>query len=56
MELQNKPTERIEENLEPLPKEICPECKKKMLLVRGEYKCYKCGITIEIKNNTQNDK
>lgn len=35
-----------EEDYEPIPKEICPECKDLMLERENRFICLKCGIEI----------
>lgn len=35
------------EGYEPLPKGVCPECGKEMVVLKDKFKCFKCGIEVE---------
>ena len=47
MEIQNNTqVEKIEANLEPLPKGTCPECQRKMIQRRDKFICFTCKLDI----------
>jgi len=50
MEIQNNTqVEKIEANLEPLPKGTCPECQRKMIKRKEKYVCFTCKLEMEFK-------
>lgn len=38
-----------EEGYKPIPMDCCPECKKPMEKKGDKFKCFKCGIEVELK-------